>query len=72
MKPRPLNKPLTHPFYAHGLTPVHSESVGVRDVSMRHKLPAFDVLVDMARNDPQRLENLIPKNFTDWAVSGSS
>ena len=25
---------------------------------MRHKLPAFDVLVDMARNDPQRLENL--------------
>lgn len=25
---------------------------------MRHKLPAFDVLVDMARNDPQKLENL--------------
>lgn len=25
---------------------------------MKHKLPAFDVLVDMARNDPQRLENL--------------
>jgi hypothetical protein len=25
---------------------------------MRHKLPAFDVLVDMARNDPQRLEQL--------------
>ena len=25
---------------------------------MRHKLPAFDVLVDMARNDPQRLEKL--------------
>ncbi len=25
---------------------------------MKHKLPAFDVLVDMARNDPQKLENL--------------
>ena len=25
---------------------------------MKSKLPAFDVLVDMARNDPQRLESL--------------
>ena len=25
---------------------------------MNQKLPEFDVLVDMARNDPQRLENL--------------
>lgn len=25
---------------------------------MRRKLPAFDVLVDMARNDPERLEKL--------------
>ena len=25
---------------------------------MKRKLPAFDVLVDMARNDPQRLESL--------------
>ena len=25
---------------------------------MKVKLPAFDVLVDMARNDPQRLESL--------------
>ncbi len=25
---------------------------------MKHKLPAFDVLVDLARNDPQRLEKL--------------
>ena len=25
---------------------------------MKRKLPAFDVLVDMARNDPQRLETL--------------
>ncbi|NKB97461.1 MAG: DUF3135 domain-containing protein [Pseudomonadales bacterium] len=28
---------------------------------MRRKLPAFDVLVDMARNDPDRLETLRQK-----------
>ena len=32
---------------------------------MKHKLPAFDVLVDLARNDPQRLERLRKKLTED-------
>ncbi len=32
---------------------------------MKHKLPAFDVLVDLARNDPERLERLRRKLTSD-------
>ena len=38
---------------------------------MRHKLPAFDVLVDMARNDPQKLENLRLK-LTSSVIEGAA
>lgn len=38
---------------------------------MRHKLPAFDVLVDMARNDPQKLENLRLK-LTQRVIDGAT
>lgn len=38
---------------------------------MRHKLPAFDVLVDMARNDPQKLENLRLK-LTKSVIEGAA
>ena len=37
---------------------------------MRQKLPAFDVLVDMARNDPQRLEALRRK-LTESVIAGA-
>lgn len=39
---------------------------------MRRKLPAFDVLVDMARNDPDRLEKLrqrLTRHVIDGATS---
>ena len=39
---------------------------------MRRKLPAFDVLVDMARNDPDRLEKLrqrLTRHVIDGAAS---
>ena len=38
---------------------------------MTHKLPAFDVLVDMARNDPQRLEKLRRK-LTQNVIAGAT
>jgi len=38
---------------------------------MRRKLPAFDVLVDMARNDPQRLETLRRK-LTESVIAGAN
>ena len=38
---------------------------------MTHKLPAFDVLVDMARNDPQRLEKL-RRELTQNVIAGAS
>ena len=38
---------------------------------MKHKLPAFDVLVDMARNDPQRLETLRLK-LTRSVIEGAA
>ena len=38
---------------------------------MTHKLPAFDVLVDMARNDPQRLEKLRRK-LTQNVIAGAA
>ena len=50
---------------------LHSDIVGVRDVSMRRRLPAFDVLVDMARNDPQRLESLRLK-LTRSVIEGAT
>lgn len=37
---------------------------------MTQKLPTFDVLVDMARNDPQRLEALRRK-LTDSVIAGA-
>ena len=40
--------------------------------TMRRKLPAFDVLVDMARNDPDRLEKLrqrLTRHVIDGAAS---
>ena len=37
---------------------------------MRRKLPAFDVLVDMARNDPQRLDALRRK-LTASVIAGA-
>jgi len=37
---------------------------------MKQKLPAFDVLVDMARNDPQRLEKL-RRVLTDKVIAGA-
>jgi hypothetical protein len=37
---------------------------------MGQKLPAFDVLVDMARNDPQRLEKLRRK-LTSSVIAGA-
>ena len=38
---------------------------------MRQKLPAFDVLVDMARNDPQKLEVLRLK-LTKSVIEGAA
>ena len=38
---------------------------------MGQKLPAFDVLVDMARNDPQRLEKLRDK-LTSSVIAGAA
>ncbi|MEM9622301.1 MAG: DUF3135 domain-containing protein [Pseudomonadota bacterium] len=38
---------------------------------MKHKLPAFDVLVDLARNDPERLERLRKKLTEDIIDSAS-
>jgi hypothetical protein len=38
---------------------------------MKSKLPAFDVLVDMARNDPQRLESLRTV-LTDEVIEGAT
>ncbi len=38
---------------------------------MRHKLPAFDVLVDMARNNPQKLESLRLK-LTKSVIEGAA
>jgi hypothetical protein len=38
---------------------------------MKQKLPAFDVLVDMARNDPQRLEKLRRK-LTEHVIAGAT
>lgn len=38
---------------------------------MNQKLPAFDVLVDMARNDPQRLENL-RRELTEGVIAGAA
>ena len=35
---------------------------------MKRKLPAFDVLVDMARNDPEQLE-LLRKKLTDAVIN---
>lgn len=37
---------------------------------MKHKLPAFDVLVDLARNDPERLETL-RKKLTDDIIENA-
>lgn len=37
---------------------------------MRRKLPAFDVLVDMARNDPDRLEKL-RQRLTRHVIEGA-
>lgn len=37
---------------------------------MHKKLPAFDVLVDMARNDPQRLEAL-RKELTGYVIESA-
>lgn len=39
---------------------------------MKQKLPAFDVLVDMARNDPQSLENLRRRLTTKVIESAST
>ena len=38
---------------------------------MKQKLPAFDVLVDMARNDPQRLEKL-RRILTEHVIAGAT
>jgi hypothetical protein len=38
---------------------------------MKSKLPAFDVLVDIARNDPQRLESL-RRTLTDDIIKGAN
>ena len=38
---------------------------------MKQKLPAFDVLVDMARNDPQSLENL-RRRLTNTVIQSAS
>lgn len=38
---------------------------------MKQKLPAFDVLVDMARNDPQRLEKL-RRRLTEHVIAGAT
>ena len=38
---------------------------------MKQRLPAFDVLVDMARNDPQSLENL-RRRLTSKVIESAS
>ena len=38
---------------------------------MKSRLPAFDVLVDMARNDPQGLETL-RRSLTDAVIAAAS
>lgn len=38
---------------------------------MKSRLPAFDVLVDMARNDPQGLEKL-RRSLTDAVIAAAS
>ncbi|MEQ8691264.1 MAG: DUF3135 domain-containing protein [Pseudomonadales bacterium] len=38
---------------------------------MKRKLPAFDVLVDMARNDPERLETLRAR-LTSHVINGAA
>ena len=38
---------------------------------MKSRLPAFDVLVDMARNDPQGLEKL-RRSLTDAVITAAS
>tara|TARA_A100001037_G_C15153955_1_gene642143 strand:+ start:13848 stop:14186 length:339 start_codon:yes stop_codon:yes gene_type:complete len=38
---------------------------------MKTRLPAFDVLVDMARNDPEGLETL-RRSLTDAVISGAA
>ena len=61
MKVRPY---LHVPYMSHigpGTHLLHSDGAAFKKGTMRKKLPAFDVLVDMARNDPIRLENLRQK-----------
>jgi len=38
---------------------------------MKRRLPAFDVLVDMARNNPQKLE-VLRHNLTQSVIAGAS
>ncbi len=50
----------------------HSDGIPIRGrETMTRKLPAFDVLVDMARNDPDRLE-VLRQQLTSQIIENAS
>jgi len=67
--------PIQTPYSLQVGTPVcmlHSAGSGGKEtLDMGQKLPAFDVLVDMARNDPQRLETL-RKKLTSSVIASAA
>lgn len=49
---------------------MHDETVGYLSNPMKRRLPEFDVLVDMARNNPERLERL-RRELTEDIIEGA-